>query len=386
MAVLVDENFSELIADRDGQKGILLRRTKPFIQRKVRKAEFSEPGDGWYILNDKLKKDVALAKDKPQDEVFEDEVWALLSKLGFRYLSSDRHLKIKYDKEDGASQQIDVLAVDDECALIIECKCAKGSVSKVANFKTEIESLGGKKAGLHREIRERFNKPDLKIAYILATKNYTMREADLERLATFNIQHFSEVDLEYYQELVGHLGTAARYQFEADIFHHQTIPELDGRVYAVQGSMGGLPYYTFLIEPERLLKLGYVLHRSKSIRVLPSYQRLIKKQRLLQIRKFINSGGYFPNSMVVSIENQGKPVRFEQTSPTLPDSKSRIGVLHLPNKLRSLYVIDGQHRLYGYSESEYAESNIIPVVAFDDLERTVQLKLFMDINENQKAV
>jgi DNA sulfur modification protein DndB len=386
MAFLDDENFSELIADREDQNRLLRTRSKSFVERKVRKSEFSEPEAGWYVLNDKLKRDIKLARDKPSDEVFEDEVWALLSKLGFRYLSADRHLRIRYDKNDGASQQVDVLAVDDECALIIECKCAKGSGLKVANFKTEIESLGGKKAGLHREIRERFGKPDLKIAYLLATKNYTIREADTERLASFKIQHFSEVDLEYYQELVGHLGAAARYQFEADIFQRQSIPELDGRVYAVQGSMGGVPYYTFLIEPERLLKLGYVLHRSKSIRVLPSYQRLIKKSRLSAIRKFINNGGYFPNSLVVSVENDGKDIQFDKAGPSIEGAQSKLGVLHLPNKYRSLYVIDGQHRLYGYSESDYAENNTIPVVAFVDLDRTKQLGLFMEINENQKAV
>ena len=28
--------------------------------------------------------------------------------------------------------------------------------------------------------------------------------------------------------------------------------------------MGGHKYYSFSIEPERLLKLGYILHRSKA--------------------------------------------------------------------------------------------------------------------------
>ena len=42
--------------------------------------------------------------------------------------------------------------------------------------------------------------------------------------------------------------------------------------------------------------------------------------------------------------------------------------------------------MYGYSDSQYASTNTIPVVAFVDLERTEQIKLFMDINENQKAV
>ena len=67
-------------------------------------------------------------------------------------------------------------------------------------------------------------------------------------------------------------------------------------------------------------------------------------------------------------------------------SISKLGILHLPKRYRSAYIIDGQHRLYGYSDSKYASSNSIPVVAFIDLERQEQIKLFMDINENQKAV
>ncbi|MGK0747779.1 DGQHR domain-containing protein, partial [Yokenella regensburgei] len=68
------------------------------------------------------------------------------------------------------------------------------------------------------------------------------------------------------------------------------------------------------------------------------------------------------------------------------NSISKLGILHLPNIYRSAYIIDGQHRLYGYANSEYAASNTVPVVAFVDLDKKEQVKLFMDINENQKAV
>jgi DNA sulfur modification protein DndB len=60
--------------------------------------------------------------------------------------------------------------------------------------------------------------------------------------------------------------------------------------------------------------------------------------------------------------------------------------LHLPKKYKSAYIIDGQHRLYGYSNSEYKNKNTIPVVAFINLSRDEQVQLFMQINENQKAV
>jgi DNA sulfur modification protein DndB len=42
--------------------------------------------------------------------------------------------------------------------------------------------------------------------------------------------------------------------------------------------------------------------------------------------------------------------------------------------------------LYGYANSPRAEGDLIPVVAFADLERADQVKLFMQINENQQAV
>lgn len=70
----------------------------------------------------------------------------------------------------------------------------------------------------------------------------------------------------------------------------------------------------------------------------------------------------------------------------LENSISKLGILYLPKRYRSAYIIDGQHRLYGYSDSKYAKTNTIPVVAFVDLDREEQIKLFMDINENQKAV
>lgn len=59
--------------------------------------------------------------------------------------------------------------------------------------------------------------------------------------------------------------------------------------------MGGFKYYSFSIEPERLLKIGYVLHRNEANKnMMPTYQRLIKKNRLKSVQQFVNNGGYFP--------------------------------------------------------------------------------------------
>ena len=120
--------------------------------------------------------------------------------------------------------------------------------------------------------------------------------------------------------------------------------------------------------------------------MMPTYQRLIKKSRLTAVRKFINEEhGYFPNSIIISIDSK-KPLQFDRSEKQVPNAVADLGILHLPQQYRSAFIIDGQHRLYGYSDSPYAMTNSIPVVAFENLDQTEQVRLFMDINENQKSV
>lgn len=148
---------------------------------------------------------------------------------------------------------------------------------------------------------------------------------------------------------------------------------------------GGHDYYSFSIEPEKLLKIGYVLHSANSSDdTLPAYQRIIKKERLSEVREFVDNGGFFPNSLIINIDS--KSPRFEQVSPKFSSVRSKAGILHLPQEYRSAYIIDGQHRLYGYTGSKYASTNTVPVVAFYDLSREEQVNLFMQINEHQKSV
>ncbi|MDN5936532.1 MAG: hypothetical protein L0H75_10230, partial [Nitrosospira sp.] len=90
MTILNDENFSEVMADREDQKHLLRIRVKMYKERKVRKAEFSVPDDDWYVLDDSRVREIKLAKNKSRSEQFEDQLWILLSRMGFKYLSRDR--------------------------------------------------------------------------------------------------------------------------------------------------------------------------------------------------------------------------------------------------------------------------------------------------------
>ncbi|SDX55040.1 DGQHR domain-containing protein [Paenibacillus sp. CF384] len=336
--------------------------------------------EGWN-LDKILKKSVRMKKAKPQDEQFEDEVWCLFASLGFQYMNRDRYLQFPYGSNGAATKQVDVFAVDDETILFIECKCAQSG--KKGDFKKDIEAISGFRNGLFAEARKLF--PGKRQKYIFATKNYELSDNDRARMKELEIQHFDEYTIMYFSELTRHLGRSARYQLLGSLFQGKKINAMENKVPAIEGSMGGHKYYAFSIEPEKLLKIAYVLHRNEANNeLMPTYQRLIKKSRLDAIQKFVNGGGFFPNSLIISIDSNN--LKFDIASPQVESSVSRIGILHLPQLYRSAYIIDGQHRLYGYADSKYSNTNSIPVVAFLNLNKEKQVELFMEINENQKSV
>lgn len=361
-------------------------RKKKDVTQKVLASELPKYVDlGWEKTKEfKNPKFVAVSKEKPAIEQFTDQLWILFLSMGFTNMNSLESVRVAYDFHDPKlKENIDIIAADDETILAVVCKASDVVVEK--SFYEEINDFGNKLQGMRKEILQQY--PGRKIKFIWASRNFITNRRDLAQLDKYGITFFDNSAVEYYSELSKHLGSSSRYQLLGNLFANQEIKNMDDRVPAIQGKMGGYTYYSFSIEPERLLKIGYVLHRSEANQnMMPTYQRIIKKKRLQDVKSFIDNGGYFPNSIIISIDANGKGLTFDQSSTRVEGTLSKIGVLHIPKRYRSAYIIDGQHRLYGYSDSKYASTNTIPVVAFVDLERTEQIKLFMDINENQKAV
>lgn len=336
--------------------------------------------NGW-VLDTQLKKQVKVRRPKSHDRAFEDRVWAVMAKLNITILNKDRSFRLPYGQGQNELKQIDVFAADDEMVLVIECKSSDHVVTNT--FKTEVEAIQGTKPGLIRTIKTRF--PDHKIKFILATNNIGMTNPTRDRIEAADIAIMDDDSIDYYFHLADHLGKAAKYQLLGSLFAGSKIPGLDATVPAIQAKMGGYTYYSFAIEPARLLKLGYILHRNRAnSQLMPTYQRLIRKTRLKRISEFVEDGGFFPNSIVLNIDGPRRGIRFDRVSQS--DGGAKLGLLHLPQTYRAAYVIDGQHRLYGYADSDRADKDLIPVVAFVGLPRAEQVRLFMQINENQQAV
>jgi DGQHR domain-containing protein len=104
------------------------------------------------------------------------------------------------------------------------------------------------------------------------------------------------------------------------------------------------------------------------------FQRLLDRDRARSIADYVDKGfGSIPNSIVLSAQSEahlrvigrGKTLEFRDTP-------------------RAFLVIDGQHRVYGFSLAK--TSLRVPVVIYNALSRADECRLFIDINTKQRPV
>jgi DNA sulfur modification protein DndB len=341
---------------------------------------------GWEIEGKPLKTKTKVRKLKEYSKKFEDDIWCQLYNLGYRILSHDEKIVLPFSKNEEDKKQIDIIAISDETILIVECKSSE-KLKKAPSYEGEFDALGLRIDGFKKSLHQIFGEGK-KIKYIFATRNLrlTLEGEDYKKLESVGGFYYNNNTFEYINNLIKNYKNASFYQFLGLIFKNERINLNDIEIPAVNGKMGLKDYYMFSIEPSLLLKMGFILHRTRANESeFPTYQRLLVPSRLKGITKFIDNGGYFPNSIIINFNAKKNKIKFEAHSRS-GSSNSRMGMLKIPNAYGIAYIIDGQHRVYGYANSKFVKNNTIPVVAFNGLETIEQLEIFMDINQNQKAV
>lgn len=143
--------------------------------------------------------------------------------------------------------------------------------------------------------------------------------------------------------------------------------------------------YCLFIPAGVLLDIAYVLRIESGQK--RAYQRFLDKNRLFKIAKFLEDGKSFKNSIVLALDKSAKfypkNVRWGEISPL----ESQIGLLKIPRQYASSWVIDGQHRLYGFARAERdLHRSLLPVIALQTRSRAEEAETFIDINKNQKPV
>ncbi|MCI0427563.1 MAG: DGQHR domain-containing protein [Nitrospiraceae bacterium] len=197
--------------------------------------------------------------------------------------------------------------------------------------------------------------------------------------------------LAYYFKLARLTGEFAKNDLlgELDVPVALTIPDEGLTVPALQTTLRGRIAYLFYAKPRALLATSYVARREKGKE--QHYQRLIDKSRLRQIGAFLNDRrkrGFFANNVILNFHSRPVFKRLRGAGQSRGVLRGvRMGLLQLPKNFRAAWIIDGQHRLYGFTKAgEQARHLQVPVIGFQQLNQTKQAELFLEINRNQKAV
>jgi len=288
------------------------KRRKDFESKAVGKKNVEKYiQDGW-IRDRKLKKTIRLKKEKSLDEKHENKVWCLFYQMGFQEMNQGRNFKIIFKRgrsSEYGEKQIDTFAKDDETVIVAECKASHEM--KHRHLQKDIETFANLKSYFAKTIKQHYGpeyKP--KILWLFVTENIIWSRPDKNRAKDEKIQIITEREFRYFKRIVGHLGPAAKYQFLAEFFEGQSIPDLKNTIVpAIRGKLGGKSFFCFVTTPKQLLKIAFVNHRAlDDPQGFPTYQRLIVKSRLKNIGQFLENGGYFPTNFLM---NFNRKVRFD---------------------------------------------------------------------------
>lgn len=364
------------------------KRKQRHVQLKAHPADVAKLlTEGWENSGRTLKDGrVVLLRSKPHDEVLENRFWSVLYHLGYDELNTGRAFKIQVtDTKSGKEvfKQVDIFAKDDDSVIVAECKSSNKKTAR--SLQKDIMEFAALQKSIAKAVNDHYGRGNkLKFVWLFVTRNIVIAENDKKRAAHENIQIVGDRDLRYYEEIAKNIGRAAKYQFLAEFLAGVKVRNLEDQVVpAIRAKIGGHQAYYFLVSPDRLLPIAFVNHRSlRDPSGYPSYQRLIKRSRLKQIAGFLDGGGYFPNSILVNFK---KRVRFD-IKQGYDERHIHFGDLYLPDAYKTAWIIDGQHRLYGFAEAERRKSNSIAVVAFENIPRQEEAELFATVNGKQAKV
>ena len=104
------------------------------------------------------------------------------------------------------------------------------------------------------------------------------------------------------------------------------------------------------------------------------FQRVLDPKRAQEIADYIDTGfGTIPCSIVLSAQPEADL-----------DYNGRTQVLSFKKTPRAFLILDGQHRVFGFKKATARLR--VPVVIYNDLRKSEEARLFIDINTKQRPV
>lgn len=309
---------------------------------------------------------------------FEEYVRNFLTDYGFLDVAGGSKFKI-------GGLQIDACGGIDDYLLIIDATTTKSNVvrkitemrGKLSQFKTFEVQNDGIELNQYKKYKE--------IIIIVATKSLIDDDTHQKASSYDPIVHIWDKQFfDYYNELKRLIRVYSRFQLLGELrigynrgntmkFAAMRIPS---QTYS--------NIYSFVASPQDLLEICYVARRESGDEKY--YQRLINQSKLNKIAAYIRKGKSFANNIIVAIPQEianGTSFKKENELQHID-----FGELTIPKTYRSLWIIDGQHRLYGYSgvKGTLSPKDVLQVTAIENVNLEEQRELFIKINREQSPV
>jgi len=142
------------------------------------------------------------------------------------------------------------------------------------------------------------------------------------------------------------------------------------KVKANRISHSGGEFFTFILNTEQLLKIAYVSVDERERGV----QRPLSEKRCKDVAKYIDrEDSVFANNIIL---NLSKESYFEMLGEDV--------ILNILDEEKSAWVVDGQHRLFGFEFTDKKYEMLCS--AFINLDVEKEAEIFVTINKEQKGI
>lgn len=318
----------------------------------------------------------AQEKIKTIENDAERDVAELLLNMGFTFIDSNSIIENASNQRIG---EIDLLFSFEDYLLIVEVSKdrSSGNAKKITFFTKWAERTNQALLRNHYSLRPR---KVLRVYFDLATTTPQNPSAESTRITqdgTGNKIAYLD-DYGYFLNNLKKIGPWSKNDF-LDWLSYEDEPRTK-TVDAIQYYIGDTPAFCFVEKVDNLLRSCYVSRRRTNDM---GYQRALKKNRVTGISQNIKKGEglSFPNSILISVPDLTSNI-------VEPEDCPKIIKIHFPLSYNTCRIIDGQHRLLGFSavSSETRQMYSLPVIALQDYDRKKEIKTFVDINSKQQKI
>ena len=321
--------------------------------------------------------EVAISYDMPHWEVFENTVWKLFVQMNFDCVNQG---KFGIDLDNGEYFAANGVFINSDFVFL--CKTLYAPKSGGQDIESSLlgdqvdEWMKNFSPACDYLTSEYLEFEDKRIIPLFVTRGYKVSNELKERIIeTHNAYVINDRFVDELDRIAGKNGNFARTVLCQELFKGEPLPYEVPSFNALMEEIDGAKVYSFFANAKDVVDTMYVHRRlPQDTGFAMAYQRMVKPDKVHDIGKYLEAtASFFPNSIVVAVNGE----HFEPID-------GNMGKLTLPNIYGNMWIIDGQHRLYGSAFSNTDKP--ISISDLEGLDGMLQAKQFTSINSNQTKV